>query len=425
VTRTVDSCESELAVFTGLNIAANLTVHEVLVPGVLNLPVFILNPGLSAVSADHHISISWILEDSVLVLQVSVNLNWSRGVRCVVDVTLAEIPSLDAHWDIELCSNSSIVKVRQDRLGIDAGGNFTKTLLQEGCIVSSCVDILWFKVSENRLRLRIWVASTKCIVWINVCHCLVELVNKSLADGWKSVVEERAIVSLPPEVGLWRQDTIPETHIKHLISIIEIVVSTSISHHKALKFRNESATLVLSAVSNVPIDSFNKTRNVYSSIWFSRDINVSVLKFWELSHNGKECLEVIIRRVEVSPNAFFLVTTDRESNTSRTFDVNYVCFFIPWIRVRNEVFFSIRKLIRTMFLKEPKHGWASRAAIEPDNYWISCLILLAECSNVMQAFWSSWNCSITWVESPRDVCPLPQLIDFISSWICRDCSHSR
>jgi len=58
VTRTVDSCESELAVFTGLNIAANLTVHEVLVPGVLNLPVFILDPGLSAVSADYHISIS-------------------------------------------------------------------------------------------------------------------------------------------------------------------------------------------------------------------------------------------------------------------------------------------------------------------------------------------------------------------------------
>ena len=71
----VDSCESELTVLTGLNIAANLAIHEVLVPSVLNGPVFILNPGLCPVGADNHISISRILEDFVLVLQVSINLN--------------------------------------------------------------------------------------------------------------------------------------------------------------------------------------------------------------------------------------------------------------------------------------------------------------------------------------------------------------
>jgi len=80
VTRTVDSCESELTIFTSLYIAANLTVHEVLVPGVLDLPVFILNPGLSAVSADYHVCISGVLENSVLVLQVSVNLDRSGGI---------------------------------------------------------------------------------------------------------------------------------------------------------------------------------------------------------------------------------------------------------------------------------------------------------------------------------------------------------
>jgi hypothetical protein len=75
VTRTMDGCESELTVFTGLNIAANLTINEVLVPRVLNFPVFILDPGLCAIGADNHISISRILEDSVLVFQVSINLN--------------------------------------------------------------------------------------------------------------------------------------------------------------------------------------------------------------------------------------------------------------------------------------------------------------------------------------------------------------
>jgi len=109
VTRTVDSCESELTVFTSLNIAADLAIHEILVPRVLDLPVFILDPGFSAVSADYHVCISGVLENSVLVLQVSVNLDRSGGIGCVVDVALAEIPSLDAHWNIELGSNSSIV----------------------------------------------------------------------------------------------------------------------------------------------------------------------------------------------------------------------------------------------------------------------------------------------------------------------------
>lgn len=76
----MDSCESELTIFTSLYIAANLTIHEVLVPGVLDLPVFILDPGLSAVSADNHVCISGVLENSVLVLQVSVNLDRSRGI---------------------------------------------------------------------------------------------------------------------------------------------------------------------------------------------------------------------------------------------------------------------------------------------------------------------------------------------------------
>ena len=426
MTSSVDSSESELAVVTGLHIATNLTIHEVLVPSVLNWPVFILNPGLGTVSTDDHIGISWILKDFVLVLQVSVHLNRPWRIWSVVYVALAKIPSLDSHWNIELSSNSGVIEVSENRFGINAGRNISKTLFQEGCVLSCSEEVLRFKVSEYRLRWWFWVsiASTKCIVRIDISHCQVELIDEGLADGRESVVEEGAIVSLPSEVGLRRQDSVPEAHIKHLICIVEIVVGAAVSHHEALKIGNKCATLILSAVTDIPIDSFDETRNIDSSIWLSRDIDISVLKFWELCHNGKKGHKIFICWIEISPNAFLFVTADWESNSSRAFNVNYVSFFIPWVRVWHKVILSIRKLIRTMLLKEAKHGWASRATIEPDYNWVCCLILLAESSYVMQTFLCAWNWGVSWVESPRNIGPLPQLIDFISSWICRDCSHS-
>jgi hypothetical protein len=87
--------------------------------------------------------------------------------------------------------------------------------------------------------------------------------------------------------------------------IVKSVIGHTVANHETLKVRDITAALVLSAVSNVPIDSLNKARNVDSGVRLSRNVKISSLKFRELVHNGKECLQVIISGVEISPLAFF------------------------------------------------------------------------------------------------------------------------
>jgi len=65
--------------------------------------------------------------------------------------------------------------------------------------------------------------------------------------------------------------------------------------------------------------------------------------------------------------------------------------FVPRVWVSSEISSSISERVRTMLLKEAEHGRASGATIEPDNNWVSRLILLAESGNVMQILLSSWN----------------------------------
>jgi len=148
--------------------------------------------------------------------------------------------------------------------------------------------MLSLKVSKSALRSVI--AGSKCIIRIDVDHGLIKFIVQLFANRRESVIKQRTVVWLPSEIDLWGQDTVPEAHIKHLIDIIELVFCASISYHESLKFWDKSATLVLSAISNVPINSLNKTRNVDSSIGFTRDIDISILKFWELVHNSKEGL---------------------------------------------------------------------------------------------------------------------------------------
>ena len=76
----MDCSKGKLPVVTCFNVASDLAIHVVLIPCTLDRPVLILNPGLSAVCADHHISITGVLEDPILILEVSVDLNGSRGI---------------------------------------------------------------------------------------------------------------------------------------------------------------------------------------------------------------------------------------------------------------------------------------------------------------------------------------------------------
>ena len=125
MTGSVNSGEGEHSVVAGLNVTSNLTADKVLLPVVGDGPVLILNPALSSIGADCHISISRVLKDLILVFEVSVDLYGSTGVPLVifVDILIAKIPCLNRLWNVKLRPHSLIVKICKSGLGIGAGGD--------------------------------------------------------------------------------------------------------------------------------------------------------------------------------------------------------------------------------------------------------------------------------------------------------------
>jgi len=109
-------------------------------------------------------------------------------------------------------------------------------------------------------------ADTESIVDVNIIHSCLPLASKLVAGWAKRINSESAIVSQPSVVCRSWEDTEPVGHFNNSICVIVLVISNSVSYHESFKVRGVSATLVKSAISDVPIDSFNKARNINSSI---------------------------------------------------------------------------------------------------------------------------------------------------------------
>lgn len=203
MTGSVNSGEGELSVVAGLNVPSDLTADKVLLPVIGNGPVLILNPALSSIGADSHISISRVLKDLILVLEVSVDLNGSAGeLRIIfVDILIAKIPCLNRHRNVKLRPHSLIVKICKSGLGIGAGRD-KLFVAEERSVLTSSVEALCLadtsseKVLLNdalihlRLGCLILPANAKCIIDIDIVQRCSQLVGVVGAGRVKSLILE-------------------------------------------------------------------------------------------------------------------------------------------------------------------------------------------------------------------------------------------
>jgi len=142
--RAVDGRVGEVAVVAELGVATDLAVDEELLPGLGDGPVEVVDPGTGAVRGHSHIGITRVLEDSVLVAEVYVDVD--RAVRILVIlgvyIRVAEVPGWGGSDDIELGFNGGVVQVVNSRLGVDARrGQFQSTLVKEGGVLG-CSEVL-------------------------------------------------------------------------------------------------------------------------------------------------------------------------------------------------------------------------------------------------------------------------------------------
>jgi hypothetical protein len=124
-------------------------------------------------------------------------------------------------------------------------------------------------------------------------------------------------------------------------------------------------------------------------------------------------LKIIFGNIEIVPLTLLLFNAFWEANASRTFEINNISLFVPWIRVLCESSLTIKDYVRAMFLDESIQWRTAWTAIKPKEHWVSGLVLLTQCSDIVQALWSAWDIGISGVETPRYVSPLPELGNYV------------
>lgn len=75
-------------------------------------------------------------------------------------------------------------------------------------------------------------------------------------------------------------------------------------------------------------------------------------------------------------DAVLRVHANRETDTSRAFNIEHVCPFIPGVRIVLDVELTIVDHEGTVFLEQSKQRRAARAAIEPDDHRVVLRIAL-------------------------------------------------
>jgi hypothetical protein len=93
---------------------------------------------------------------------------------------------------------------------------------------------------------------------------------------------------------------------------------------------------------------------------------------------------------------------ERESNTSWALKVKHVGLLVPWLFIHGDHVGVIIVTKRSILLHESKKGWAARASIKPDEYWVSCWVILRLNKDVVKLLGSSiCGIQIAWVRISR------------------------
>ena len=203
MTSTVDCNKCKAVIF--LDVSSNLTVKFEWSPWCLNFPSDFLQPLLSSISWNSAISVSWVLEDLVFVLESLVDFERSISSRSVVKSTIAVIPYWCISWNVQLSSDCVVSEIVLNWLCVYTGWYKSKmTFLlilfvssQEWCIFVWCHIVLEFRsyrlvmVFVGRVHFEFWRARwealSKDIIYVNTCCInIVEFIHPCFALSWKS-----------------------------------------------------------------------------------------------------------------------------------------------------------------------------------------------------------------------------------------------
>lgn len=189
---------------------------------------------------------------------------------------------------------------------------------------------------EDWLKLAwVLIALSEGIINVNVLGSTLEFLEKLIANRGRGFLLSAAI-NLQTCVGRGSNNAVPVSHLDILVLVVEVVVSNTISNDPSLKVGNIAARILSGAISDVPVESFNQARYVNTGIGLSGDVEIVLLKLWELAHDTEDSLKVVISSVEIIPLALFLIAANGIADASRALNIDHVSFLVPGVWVLHE-----------------------------------------------------------------------------------------
>jgi len=157
-------------------------------------------------------------------------------------------------------------------------------------------------------------------------------------------------------------------------------IGTSISNHETFEVWFENCW-VSCMDSIMMMDSIYCKWNIHSTVWFSRNVEVILFKFWEFIEPSNNRFNIVSSHTIIIKWALFRMVcsiTPWVTNSCWLFDVKNIGFKIPWVIILNHWGVMCRAIFNqpwTMLLDKCKHRRASWTSIKPNNerilWWIA------------------------------------------------------
>jgi hypothetical protein len=249
VAGSVHSRESEVTI-VGFEVATDLGVNEVGSPGFGDVPSEGSDPVLGTNSGHGTISVSGVVEHSVLALESFIDPLGALSASMVLnaDFVGAEGPSLNILRNVHGLSNIITTEVVQNGVSESAWGKTIGVVgSEEGSVISSRVSILLGGVSLVHLGVGFGtVANSEYIVHVHLSGKGIELLQKggALVGDHHRHATEVAIVGDDLIAEILTVKGVPVAHFNVGGRAIIIIVGHTVSNHESLEVGLEDIGLL-------------------------------------------------------------------------------------------------------------------------------------------------------------------------------------
>jgi hypothetical protein len=381
--------------------ASDLTINDPCSPWGSDGPVDLLDPSSGSVCRHSTIGVSRVEKDFYFISEDVVDPLGAFSLVMVEVLSHALRPGLGGGRDVEGSSNISSVHIVADVGSKEGDSKGMLHVLGPRSIVfhrkSSLIllhlaidDYLAFSSGILKQEATVWVYLSEQVVPVESTGKVVDLVPGVVAE--LRVIEDLDIVEVVMAVWIVHDvqqvlgnDVEVEDNVGERWGDVQVPVGSSISNDVTLEgndaLRVRELFLEVELI-NLPWE----VGHIDAGIALTRDVEIVLHKVGEFGVEALEGVQEVNWLEHVVCLEVGIGICGRVSDSGGTLDIKHVMEVVPGVGIRLNDILAVINNERAIFLEESEHGWAARATIEPDEYWISRGVVQGLNVDVMEVF---------------------------------------